>query len=247
MELITILIGYLGALATVSNITIGIYVLTIAFVFIVYFVARNGKDPSGDDKKKLFLTVVHWLLKLPSQDRANKELSKKLFQRYTIASTRLPDIPPKNNGKDWTVDDLKEFYKTQSNVWDEAVKKIPEADRALTYVERVIDRQINKVRGLLTFGGILIIAIKTLHPTDSADNLSQILISIANACVWTAVIICLRLFFVHLNLQLDRSDFAAEIDETVEVIRKRTILIQIAVGLSLISVFALALNALLKL
>lgn len=114
------------------------------------------------------------------------------------------------------------------------------AERAQNYLERVVDRQINKVRGILTFDSILIVAIRTTidgaHPNLFAGSRN-----VAMSCLWIAVLICLSLCFVRWGTAKHYDDAWTEFEATTQLIRRRTILVQMAVILSGVSVvFGLA-------
>ena len=124
-----------------------------------------------------------------------------------------------------------------------------ELDRALTYVERIVDRQINKVRGLLTFGGILILAIRLATPQTALTLqtfIQTLITAFSMACAWTVVVFCLELLFVRWVKSTDLAKYSAEITNTIELARKRTILIQIAVALTIASVIALGFAAVVR-
>lgn len=108
------------------------------------------------------------------------------------------------------------------------------ADRALAYFERVVDRQVNKVRGVLAFDGILIVAIRTSYP-DKQHALELMVMNSGMAFVWISTFICLFLLFVRWPDMSAYAAFRTETVRTIKVLRDRTILIQSAVLFSLIS------------
>lgn len=105
------------------------------------------------------------------------------------------------------------------------------AERAQTYLERVVDRQINKVRGILTFDSILIVAIRTLG-TDSGEKCFLASRNIAVGCLWVAIFICLIMFVVHWGDVEHYRDAKTEFDLTTVLIRRRSTMVLMAVVLS---------------
>jgi hypothetical protein len=124
-------------------------------------------------------------------------------------------------------------------------------DRALTYVERVIDRQINKVRGILTLDSILIVASRELITQDKEKwriwyFLIKGLLEFGTYCLILAIGLSVYLLFVRIgNDENIYCNIQAEFNETIELIRKRAIPIQISVWASLLAIllFSMALLA----
>lgn len=125
-------------------------------------------------------------------------------------------------------------------------------DRALTYVERVIDRQINKVRGILTLDSIFIVASRELFEKSKESSgvvyiIDQGLLEFGIYCLIASIGLSLFLLFVRIGR--DGSKYANiqdEFNETVELIRKRTIPIQISIWASLAAVSAFVVALLLS-
>ncbi len=152
------------------------------------------------------------ILRIPTADESKTNFKVNLWARYELPRGDTESCP--------------KCHKPILNVQN--------ADRAVTYVERVIDRQINKVRGLLTVGAILIVAARTILKPENADPWSVFFGSEALVCLYIAIAVCLWLFFVRFGDVKHYKDFITEFDGTVELVRERSILIQLAVRLTLI-------------
>jgi hypothetical protein len=123
-----------------------------------------------------------------------------------------------------------------------------DADRLMGYAERVIDRQINKARGILPFNSIVIAAFsyeraQLLQKTPTIFNNVDVRFMLIFAMGLLAVssFLCLLLMLVRFGAVADYGSFTAEIAKTVHVVRKRAIVLEIAVVLSFV---ALAIGAL---
>jgi hypothetical protein len=134
---------------------------------------------------------------------------------------------------------------------------VQNADRAITYLDRIIDRQINKVRGILPFNSIIIAAlsiersrinygisvcpslISLLHDVTILDTLTAI------ACLGYSSILCLRLFLVYWGPIEQYETFDAEVRASADVIRNRSSIIEKSVLISMASLFIAVLSVLL--
>jgi hypothetical protein len=117
------------------------------------------------------------------------------------------------------------------------------SDRALAYVERVIDRQINKLRGVLSFDALIIaflslerqrIATASLGP-DFATGCLLFLTLVLLMLVISSVM-CLDLFRVIWSKPTNFQDFETEHGTTVKLVAERTKVVERAVRLSEIAV-----------
>jgi hypothetical protein len=119
-----------------------------------------------------------------------------------------------------------------------------QSDRMLTYLERVIDRTINKARGILPFNSI-IMALLSIE-----KNRLNVVFSIDDLCQsWTivyfyAVILglaisswkCLQLFLVSFATDVaDYGKIDKEVSNAVKLIRCRSIKLEWAINISEIS------------
>lgn len=117
------------------------------------------------------------------------------------------------------------------------------SDRALAYVERVMDRQINKLRGVLSFDALIIaflslerqrIGTASLGP-DYATGCLFLLGLVLLALVISSVM-CLGLFRVVWSKPANFQDFETEHRTTVKLVAQRTKVVEKAVRLSEIAV-----------
>jgi hypothetical protein len=124
------------------------------------------------------------------------------------------------------------------------------ADRLITYIERVIDRQINKARGILPFNSI-IIAVFSLAtgrlPANElviwhVDMVVMLLFAIAGLAV--SSVLCLILFLFYWWNSEDPKSFDVEFEDTLDIVRRRSTIIQWA---TMISLAALVLGTILVL
>lgn len=110
-------------------------------------------------------------------------------------------------------------------------------DRLLTYVERIVDRQINKARGIITFDSILLVAVRYLSGQNGTSYASpNPLYTVSTQFLWISILLCLLLFWVHWGSAAPKADFEREFLETADLIRTRSILVQWALYLSILSV-----------
>jgi hypothetical protein len=122
-------------------------------------------------------------------------------------------------------------------------------DRAIAYVERVIDRQINKLRGVLSFDA-LIIAFLSIERTRlpaaqaGADFATSCLFLIAVVLVLLVAssVMCLDLLRVRWPPPDNFTDFASEHRTTVKLVAERTRTIERAVRLAEVGVIGAVLS-----
>jgi hypothetical protein len=116
------------------------------------------------------------------------------------------------------------------------------ADRLITYAERVVDRQINKARGILPFNSIIIAVFsfeRTKFPSPEFPtgqiNLT-VLLYFAIALLAASSILCLMLFLVHWGRSYDYRTFATEFANTLDRVRSRSKVIEWATMMSIAAV-----------
>jgi hypothetical protein len=115
------------------------------------------------------------------------------------------------------------------------------ADRLISYAERIIDRQINKARGILPFNSIVIAAFgfergqvdKSLTVLNNVDV--RFMLVIAMALLALSSLLCLLLMLVRFGPIASYAGFAAEINSTVHVVRQRSIVLEVAVICSFVA------------
>jgi hypothetical protein len=122
-------------------------------------------------------------------------------------------------------------------------------DRLVAYADRLVDRQINKARGILPFNSIIMTVLSIernrLHaPSDPFSYMAVIPYWLPTA-VFLIILLalglsswnCLSLFLVRWGEHNDYSDFKREFDRTINIVNRRTLRIQWATVLSEASLF----------
>jgi hypothetical protein len=152
----------------------------------------------------------------------------------------------------------------QNTVWNRATKDTAEdtsafhtsADRAVAYADRLVDRQINKARGVLPFNSIImtVFSFERSRMPVPASNVTLSWDSIVlywlptSAFIIVLVILgisswfCLELFFIHWRKGNEYEDrryekYRTEFDETVNLFVQRSTNIQWATVLSEAALF----------
>jgi hypothetical protein len=110
-------------------------------------------------------------------------------------------------------------------------------DRAVAYVHREADRQINKVRGILAFDAIFFVAARTY--ADQPGDVSKAFDRAALSYLLISIAVSLILFVVKWGDVSVYRDFNSEFLFAFEVVRKRTLWVNYAAMLSLLSAIAL--------
>lgn len=103
------------------------------------------------------------------------------------------------------------------------------ADRLISYLDRVVDRHINKARGILPFNSILL-AVFTFEANRFASARAYLLSPIAGLLVSSAL--CLSMFFVYWQRDVYAS-WPSEVDFSVQKVIKTSIKIEWAAWISL--------------
>ncbi|SRR5258708_1903070 len=114
-----------------------------------------------------------------------------------------------------------------------------EVDRLIGYLERVVDRQINKARGILPFNSIIIAAFSFerthLPPALTISHLDiNALLLATMALLVISSALCLILFLVRWGTSADY-EFEAEVRNTVGLVRGRSKVLEFATVLSFIA------------
>lgn len=119
-------------------------------------------------------------------------------------------------------------------------KEIPEraifdGHNAVSYSDRIVDRQINKARGILPFNSILIATI-SLESKNGFDTVSALLLTklhgVIIAGLFISSILLLELFWVHWGKTEDYSSFRNEVRHATEMVRDRSIVLDTSIILS---------------
>jgi hypothetical protein len=119
-------------------------------------------------------------------------------------------------------------------------QEVQNKDRAIIYNERIIDRIINKARGILPFNSILI---ALLAGTNSYFNLAgqvyKFMVAGAIICLLFSSLAALKLFAVQWGHAAEYGDFRKEFDRTIEIARARSWWLQFSIGFSVLALLGL--------
>lgn len=114
-----------------------------------------------------------------------------------------------------------------------------EGDRAMSYVERVIDRQINKIRGVLSFDAIVLalvsLELRRINADGALSDGDAFLVAgllASGALVIAACLKCLHMFRVEVAQPAHFGTFKAEFNSTIDLIIARLQPLDHAVRLS---------------
>jgi hypothetical protein len=104
-----------------------------------------------------------------------------------------------------------------------------EADKALSYLERVVDRIINKARGILPFNS-LVMAIVTFQLRDAKASRMWLCMSII--LLGVATFMLLRMFGAHFGTMQDYASIEVEAKHTARIIIERAVALNRAIFLA---------------
>jgi hypothetical protein len=147
------------------------------------------------------------------------------------------------------VPDESEIVQYRDDLWGRYTGDRPDAqtqDRALTYIERVVDRQINKARGILPFNSILLVinGLELFNLKNAGGVAVAALLKNIEHLVLTALaissIILLEFFSARWPKTPSAADFKQEFTDAVLLSRKRAISLNMAIILSVLSLLGLA-------
>jgi hypothetical protein len=116
--------------------------------------------------------------------------------------------------------------------------KIHDADRLLSYLERVVDRQINKARGILPFNSVILtfLSIERRNIPYTPQDTNQLHLAMLGALFAVMIglalssMLCLIIFLVR--WKGNYSTFSGQVALTLALIRKRSSLIEWATVIS---------------
>jgi hypothetical protein len=118
-------------------------------------------------------------------------------------------------------------------------------DRAVTYADGILDRQINKVIGLLTVDSIaLVSAINVIADVKKLKEINTDILlytlEISSYLLLLSVLLSFSVLWVNVGVSaVDYSSIEDEFENELDLIRGRTIPIQIAIGVSLFAVLGI--------
>jgi hypothetical protein len=120
---------------------------------------------------------------------------------------------------------------------------VQDADRLVGYAERVVDRQINKARGILPFNSIIIavLSIEKSRILSELWDIQTVITLLAFFVVLAGLIIssflCLELFLFRWGESGRYLKFSDEFGDTIKLVRKRSATIEWATVLSTACLF----------
>jgi hypothetical protein len=164
----------------------------------------------------VFLAAAYRISKLPTADKM-KEFRDALWKRY-----------------------INKDYDHFGDTKDDDDRQ--HADRLLAYVERILDRQINKARGILPFNSIIVAVLAferntrinfALQNSDVGHVQVLVLLYIVMIGLVISSFLCLMLFLFYWGEDKSFISFAEDINGTILLIRKRGLLIEWATILSM--------------
>jgi hypothetical protein len=120
-----------------------------------------------------------------------------------------------------------------------------DGDRVVAYVERIVDRQINKGRGILPFNSILMsfLAFEAQRHIQISDQL--LLDNVRNLHPWILAalaissVLLLELFWVRWSKRRIYTSFSEELTSACVLVRDRSLVLDVAIILSLASVVSI--------
>jgi hypothetical protein len=165
------------------------------------------------------LLLIYRLLKFVGSTPTT-EFRKALWYRYTGLDDKVLTAP--------------EERAERATPQGGTVARVPmqDADRAIGYIDRVMDRQINKARGILPFNSILlaILSFGSVHLGDTKWLVAVLLV--------VSSLFCLAMFPVQWAKGSEPySSFSKELADSVETARRRSIFIEIAIWTSMAALF----------
>ena len=207
---------------------------------------RDDLKQKLQSKKANAVARYYKLMRAPD-DVAIKDWSEKVWNRYTAEDNNKPALPPS-----LSLVLTGEQLETAKKEFDEAEAKrkgiqrksnvdASEKDRAIAYLERIVDRIINKARGILPFNSMLVtllgIQVTVFHIqlyfTGFASWMFNTFAALALMMLVASSLLLLILFVVHWGEPSKFADFKAEFAYTAEIIRKRGALLQATIILSM--------------
>ena len=152
-----------------------------------------------------------------------------------VALLWFPDIP---GGTDGHHEALTARFET-ANADDGTIDEHPmQGDAAVAYVDRIIDRQLTKARGILAFDGLML-AFLGLIARNSAPldvvSLHPAPVLLLLGLLAASSVICLMLFRARWGYVADLRTFSREIAATLALARRRSFWIERTVRMSILA------------
>ena len=115
-----------------------------------------------------------------------------------------------------------------------------EQEKALAYVNGVIDRIINKARGILPFNSLILAIIAIIYRSNPGWFIVALSLLAGFLLSASSLILLLTMFWPHFGKMEEYSSYQAEFDSTVLIIRKRALALVCATLLSCIGFLSAA-------
>ena len=115
------------------------------------------------------------------------------------------------------------------------------SEKASEYLYRVLDRQINKARGLLTYNGLLLASFNFVTRTQANPPPSKPVLVVAGAGGALALLSCLPLLVLMVVKWGDPAwykDAESDCKATLQTVWQRTGWVRLSLGLSLVATLA---------
>lgn len=144
----------------------------------------------------------------------------------------------------WGIPFGADLLKISEAMFSRYVTAARESD-ALAYTDRVVDRQINKARGILPFNSIFIAALSLENRSGVDPATLHILEYLAYpiiAGLFVSSILLLELFWVHWGKESEYKDFKEEVVTGLVMARDRSAILDMSITLSIACIFGLLLG-----
>ncbi len=151
----------------------------------------------------------------------------------TVAMVWFPDIPRGTEGHHEAL--TARFEKSPDDVIDDHPVL---GDAAVAYVDRIVDRQLTKARGILAFDGLMLaflgLTARSATTLDiSMAHRASVLLLMGLLAASSAI--CLNLFRARWGYVADFTTFSREIAATLALTRRRSFWIERTVRLSVLA------------
>ena len=153
----------------------------------------------------------------------------------------FPDIPRGTEGHHEAL--ATRFNLTKSDSPKAADDDPTSGAAAVAYVDRIVDRQLTKVRGILAFDGLMLTFLGLVArgmPMLDIASLHKVPVLLSMATLATSSGICLSQFRARWGYVADLQTFSGEIAATFALARRRSFWIERAVRLSLLALAGIA-------
>jgi len=115
-----------------------------------------------------------------------------------------------------------------------------DGEKAVNYIHREIDRQINKVRGILTFDGILLAVVRLPVDPKACNWWCHQSTELATFALLLSIILSLYLFLVRWGGVSTYDTFYNEFDFKAQHVEVRTVYVNFAVAMAMLAACAAA-------